>query len=330
MFILDCSITIDTYTFTQVNNVQVVKSVDLLSDKAVIKLPASALFGNASQGFTRKKLETTIKTGMPVQVTLAYKDVASKVEFNGFVAFVKPNTPMVTLECEDAVYTIRKKRINHNFGATTLNAVLAHIVEGTGVQLAGDIPEVAFDKFVIKDKNGAQALEKIRDEYGLSIFIDNNGALYAGLRQNKGAGDLVTYDLHQNVIKHDLRYRNAEDVRLNVKVIGVQKDNKKIEVIVGDTDGEQRTLHKYNVSDKAILKQIGEAELDELKFDGYEGSITTFLIPDAERGMSAEIIDENYPNRAGRYFVPKVTTTFGVSGARRKIELGNKLAWIKS
>ena len=325
MFVLDSSITIGTYTFAQVNSVKVVKSVDLLSDTAVIKLPASALFGNANDGFKRQQLESTIKTGMPVSITLSYKGVFSKVEFTGFVAFIKPNTPIVEIECEDAVYNIRKKRINHNFGATTLKDVLTHIVDGTGVQLAGDVPDVAFDKFVIKDKNGAQALEKIRDEYGLSIFIDNDGALYAGLRQNKGAGDLVTYNLNENIVKHDLRYRNADDVRLNVKVIGVQKDNKKVEVIVGDTDGEQRTLHKYNVSDKAILKQIGEAELDDLKFDGYEGSVTTFLIPDAERGMTAEIVDDNFPNRAGRYFVPKVTTSFGMGGARRKIELGNKL-----
>lgn len=325
MFVLDSTITIGPYTFAQVNSVKVVKSVDLLSDTADIKLPASALFGNANEGFKRKQLEEVIQTGMPVTITLSYKGVFSKKEFTGYVAFIKPNTPTVTLECEDAVYIIRKKRINHNFGATTLKEVLQHIVDGTGVELAGDVPDVAFDKFVIKDKNGAQALEKIRDEYGLSIFIDNNGALYAGLRQNKGAGDLVSYNLHKNVIKHNLRYRNADDVRLSVKVIGVHKDNKKVEVIVGDTDGEQRTLHKYNVSDAAILKQIGEAELDDLKFDGYEGSITTFLVPDAERGMTAEIVDDNYPDRAGRYFVPKVTTTFGTSGARRTIELGNKL-----
>jgi len=37
------------------------------------------------------------------------------------------------------------------------------------------------------------------------------------------------------------------------------------------------------------------------------------------------ITDENYPERAGSYFVPKVTTTFGTSGARREVELGSKV-----
>ena len=276
MFVLNSHITIGPYTFTQVNNVKITKSVDLLSDTAEIGSRIGTL-GNANE--ICRQTGTSDHTGMPVSITLSYKDVFSKVEFTGFVAFIKPNAPTVTLECEDAVYLIRKKRINHNFGATTLKEVLQHIVADTGVTLAGDVPKVGFDKFAIKDKNGAQALEKIRDEYGLSIFIDNTGKLYAGLRQHKGAGDLVSYDLAKNVIKHNLRYRNADDVRLSVKVIGVTADNKKVEAIVGDTDGEQRTLHRYNVSDAATLKQIGEAELEDLKYDGYEGSITSFLIP---------------------------------------------------
>ncbi len=325
MFILDSTIKIGDYTFKQVHNVRIVKSVDLLSDTATIKLPISALFGNKDKGFERKSLEEEIKAGMPVSITLAYKDVYEKKEFTGYVAFVKPNTPIIEIECEDAVYKIRKKRINKNFGKTTLKEVLEFIVAGTEVPLAGDIPEVQFDRFLIKNKNGAQSLQKLSDEYGLSIFIDDNNKLYAGLRQLKGAGSLVRYNLHKNVIKPNLEYRRAEDTRLYVKVIGVQKDNTKIEVIVGDTDGEQRTIHKYNVSSKKTLKEIGEAELSNLRFTGYRGTVTSFLVPYATRGMSAEIIDNNYPQRSGTYFVPKVTISFGQNGARRKVELGSKL-----
>ena len=325
MFVLDSTITIGDYTFKQVHDVRIVKSVDLLSDTAVIKLPASALFGNKDQGFERKQLESAITAGMPVSITLAYKDVFENIEFTGFVAFVKPNSPIVVIECEDAVYNIRKKRINKNFGKTTLKEVLSFITEGTDVPLAGAIPEVQFESFVIKNKNGAQALQKLSDEYGLNIFIDDDNNLYAGLRQVKGIGSTVAYNLHSNVIKHDLKYRRAEDIRLYVKVIGVQKDNTKVEVIVGETDGEQRTIHKYNVSDKEALKAIGESELSELRFTGYRGTITSFFVPYATRGMSAEIIDLNYPDRSGTYFIPKVTISFGQRGARRKVELGNKL-----
>jgi hypothetical protein len=157
------------------------------------------------------------------------------------------------------------------------------------------------------------------------VFIDDDGKLFAGLRQVKNIGDNQVYDIYKNVISHDLKFRTADDVRISLKVVGVLKDNSKIEVIVGDTTGEQRTIYKYNISDKAQLKTIGEAELAELKYDGYEGTITTFLTPFCTRGYNAQIKDKNYDNRSGFYFVPKVVTTFGTDGARRKVELGTKV-----
>ena len=326
MFVLTAHIEIGNYIFKQVHGVTIIKSVDLLSDTAEIELPMSALFGNTEVGFERKQLEQEIKAGDAVKITLAYKDVIETEEFNGFVRFIKPNVPTVTIECEDAVYVIRKKQITKNFGKTTLLKVLQYIVEGTGVALAGDIPEVIFDKFLLKNVNGAQALEKIKEEYGLYIFIDDNNNLFAGLRQTKNIGLTQIYNIYENVVSHDLKFRKAEDVRISLKVIGVLKDNTKIEVIVGDTTGEQRTLYKYNISDKAALKNIGEAELSDMKFDGYEGSITSFLTPYATRGYNAQIIDKNYPERTGNYFIPKVTTTFNTSGARRKVELGTKVS----
>ncbi len=325
MFVLKSNIQIGKYQFTQVNEVKIKKSVDSISDTAIIKLPISAVLQNNNEGFERRNLETVIRAGDKVSITLAYEGVLEVQEFTGFVAFVKPNNPLLVIECEDAVYNIRKKRINKNFGKTTLREVLNYIVEGLGIALSGDLPKVEFDKFLLKDVNGARALEKLKDEYGLNIFLDNNGDLFAGLRQTVGTGDKVYYDLNQNVIQHKLTYRYAEDIRLRVKVVGIQKDNTKVEVILGDLDGEQRTLFRYNIKDKARLKAIGEAELSDLKFTGYDGNITSFFAPYATRGMTAVLRDQLFPDRVGAYFIIAVTVIFGVNGARRIIELGTKV-----
>lgn len=326
MFVLNCKIEIGNYTFYQVNEVKVVKSVDLLSDTAEISLPMTALFGNKQSGFERRQLEQELKAGDPVKITLGYKDVFEQVEFQGFVRWIKPNVPTVTIECEDVIYKIRQKQITKNFGKTTLEEVLKFITADTDLQLAGDIPEVNFDQFLLKNVNGAQALEKIKENYGLFVFVDDSGKLFAGLRQTKNIGETVVYDIYKNVVEHDLKFRRAEDVRINLKMIGVRPDNTQIEVIVGDTTGEQRTVYKYNVTDKSTLEKLGEAELSELKYDGYEGDVTGFLVPYATRGMNATIMDKNYPERTGSYFVPKVTTTFGTGGARRKVELATKVS----
>jgi len=324
MFVLDCKIKIGRYTFTRVNRVKIVKSVDLLSDTAEIEMPSKALFGNKEKGFQKKRLETQIKARDKVEITLSYKGFFERKEFVGYVAFIKPNTPTVTLQCEDAIYLLRQKRVNKNFGKITLRSVLEYITADTPVALSGATPDVRFDSFALKDVNKAKALQKISDEYGLSLYLNDEQKLYAGLRQTQNTGQTVYYNLHKNVASHDLTFRKAEDVRLLVKVIGVKKDNTKVEVQIGDRDGEQRTLYKYNVSDTEQLKKFGKSKLLELKYTGYEGSITSFLIPYATRGMQAAITDYNFPERAGTYFIPKVTTTFGQGGARRKVELGTK------
>jgi len=324
MFVLEADISIGKYRFNRVNNIKVVRSVELLSDTAEIKLPITAF---ELQGNRTKKIDLSeaISAGDAVSVTLKYKGVFEHTEFKGYVKEVKPNRPTVTIVCEDAVYLLRKKNIRKNFGKTDLKSVLSEITGGTGVELSGDIPEVNFDNFILKDVNGAKALQKIKENYGLSIYIDDEGKLFAGLKYTGKSSGEVKYDLNKNVIKADLQYKKASDVKLYVKVIGVLKDNTKIEVMVGDSEGEQRTIYKYNVSDKKTLEQIGKSELADMKYDGYRGSLTGFLVPFADRGMQVALADERYPKRAGTYFIDKVETTFGANGARRKVYLGIKL-----
>lgn len=325
MFVPTCIIKIGAFTFNQVHSVRIIKSVEKLADTAEINLPTSALFGNQNAGFQRRKLEDEIKAGDPVSITLAYEGVFSREEFKGFVTYVSPNVPTLLIECEDLPVELRRTRINKNFRNTTLKKVLQEVIKETELTLSGDIPEVNFESLILKNVNGAQALQKIKSNYGLYSFIDDAGALYTGLKQVKNIGQTVAYDLDKNVISHDLKFRRADEVQLYVKVIGVTKDNKQVTVNVGDPDGDQRTLYKYNVSDPAQLKAIGEAALVELKYDGYEGTLTSFLIPLADRGYTAQVRDANYPDREGNYFVTKVVIDFGINGARRSVEIGTKL-----
>lgn len=322
--VLKAHIKIGNYEFTQVNNVSISKSIDDLADKAIIKMPTSFLLGNKDTGLEQKELIDSIKTGDKVVITLGYDGIYEGVEFSGYIKSIKPSTPL-EIECEDAIYLLRKKTCNKNFIQTDLREILNYIVEGTGVELNADLPKVQFDKFLLKNTNGAKALEKIKEEYGLSIFIDDDGKLFAGLRQQRNLGKKVVYHFQKNTIKNDLKFVSKDDVLLKIKAIAHQKDNSIIEVEAGDSNGELRTLHFYNISSKKQLQQIANDKIDSLKYDGYEGSITGFLVPYANRAMSAELKCEKYPKRQGVYLIEKVVTSFGVNGARRIVYLGNKL-----
>ncbi|MBJ2189374.1 MAG: hypothetical protein JFT10_00795, partial [Muribaculaceae bacterium] len=70
--------------------------------------------------------------------------------------------------------------------------------------------------------------------------------------------------------------QKAEDVKIKLKVVSLQPDNKKkIKVEIGDPDGEKRTLHCYGKTE-AEAKAWGEQELERLKRDGLTGSFQTF------------------------------------------------------
>jgi hypothetical protein len=74
------------------------------------------------------------------------------------------------------------------------------------------------------------------------------------------------------------------------------------------------------------MKALGEIELKRRSYNGYEGSITGWLIPQCMPADSATIHDSDYPKKDGTYFVSAVTTEFSSSGGKRKVQLGFRLS----
>ena len=318
-FVLTCDVTVGNYRFRQVNEVRVEKSWRELGDRCTIKLPS-----------VKKRLQELIKAGDPVKVTLWYLGQPQHVEFEGFVRRVLPNIPF-ELECEDNVYLLRKTNLSKSWKGTTLKEIVKYLVDQTNAKhssrftMYGQIPDVNFEQFRLSNANAAHALEKLKEEYGLTSYFRGT-ELFVGLAYQQNPGT-VKYSLAWNVIEYDLKERKEEDFELKVKVIGIRKDNTRVEVEVGDKNGEHRTIFKYNVVDKAQLTKLGEEELKKLKFTGFEGTLKTFLYPYAEPLMTADLKDPLYSERrAGAYIIDSVTTEFSTEGARREIELGVKLS----
>lgn len=321
MFILDGKIEIGDYVFTQIHEVEITKSVEELSDTAVIKMPTAF---KVRQNGEQKFIEEAIKAGDLVTITLAYEGKYSGAEFKGFVKKINPKIP-VEIHCEDAMWQLRRKNITKAWDKTTVKEVLQEVVKGTDIQLAPNIPGIALDKWIIRNANGAQVLESFKKELMLSAFINDAGQLYCGLEQLTNIGQEVLYDLNYNLVENGLEFKTKDDRKIKVKYTYIGPDNKRKSIEVGDPDGEQRTYHTSAVSDEKKLTEMATAEVEKLKYDGFDGDVTSFLIPYATRGMKAVIIDKEHKNREGSYFIKKVVTTFGTGGARRKVSIGNKL-----
>ena len=322
MFILKSEIKIGDFIFHSVSEVEITKSTEELSDTAVITMPSKFKIRHNGE---EKQVENAIKVGDKVEIKLGYEERYEGVEFVGYVTAIGSKIPL-EIKCEDAMWALRRKNITHAYNnGTTLKEVLKKVVEGTDVELSDKIPSMKIDKLVIRMANGAQVLQKLKDDFALSIYLDNEGKLYAGLEQMNNIGKQVIYDLNYNLVENNLEYKSADQKKLKIKYTYIDNKNRKKSIEVGDKDGELRTFHTSVISDEKKLEEMAQAELKKLKYDGFEGSVKSFLIPYAEHGMAAVIQDSEHPAREGKYFIKKVVTTYGSSGARRDVTISNKL-----
>lgn len=321
MFVLQSKISLGKYSFSAVNDVEITKSVEEMSDTAVIKMPTKfKVKNNNDQLYT----EEAIKVGDKVVINLGYKDRYNGDEFVGYVSKISPKIPL-EIHCEDAIWLLRRNNIKMSLVNTTLKKILQEVVRGTGVEVASNIADVKIDRWIAINRSGAQVLEDIKSKFPFSVYINDEGKLYCGLEALNNVGQSVVYDLNYNLVENNLEFRSKNDRRIRIKYTYIGKDNKKKSFEFGDSDGEMRTYHTSIVSDEKKLAEMAKIELEKLKYDGFEGDVKSFLIPFATRGMKAIIRDKKHINRQGSYFIKKVVTSFGMSGARRTVSISYKL-----
>ena len=347
MYVLNSNITIAGKRFDGVHEVEIITSGKVLQDTAIIKVPTTARIERAGEFVTETPTASAFNVGDEVVIELGYNGDL-KEEFRGYVKRINPTTPL-SIECEDATFLLRKTHVNKSWQSVTLKQVLTEVLKDTGVSLAKEPPLITFSQFYLRDVSPAQALQEFIEKYGLTIYFTSFKKLFVGLAFDSEDRTTVKYDIGTNVIENDLQLVDADDVQLRVKCVGIKPDGTKITAEIGDgadpdeglskrkkanqtvikptkSDGaEVRTLYFYNVHSKSELLEIARAELRKRKFTGYKGGLTTFLLPFVQVGNVARLTDRFYPERGdGDYLIEKVTTTFGTSGARRKVELGLK------
>lgn len=316
MYILSSEITIGGKRFKSIAEVQVKRSVDELMATATIKVPTTAVLKQAEKPPTVVEVAQEIKVGDKVEIKLGYNG-KHNLEFKGYVRKLNLKTPL-EIECEDEFYQCRKRKIKTS-GTTTLKKLLE-----TCKLSVGFAEELTLKNFVIANKSVAYVLSKLQGDYGLSVFFDLEGKVYA-MRQARVYGETVKYELRRNVIEDDnLRYQNAGDVKLQIRAICYKKDGTLAEATIGDEEGTTKTVYFYDIEETAELKTLAENELQKLSSEGYAGSITTFLLPNCSPGMLADVKDNVYPQHDGLYYITGVTTSYGRSGGRRTIEIGQK------
>lgn len=315
--VLCCKITIGGKSFTSVHSVTVKRSIFEVAATAKIEVPVTAVLRQQGQPPAYIETAQAITAGEPVEIRLGY-DGVYRTEFRGYVKQLNLKTPL-EIECEDEFYTTRSTSVTIQ-GKTTLSDVLAKC----GVTV-GHAVDLTIDELPVDNKPASWVLGKLKTDYGLSVFFDLDGKLYA-TEPYKVQGDAVRYRLRWNTIDEDeLKFHRADDVKLKIKAICIYRDGTQIEATIGPKDGTEKTLYFYDVQDQKELAALADAQLRRYSYDGYSGKITTFLQPYAAPCMIAEIADPAYPQRDGRYYIEGTEVEYGTNGARRTIEIGLKV-----
>ena len=308
-------IQIGNYKLGLLQSVEIHKSVDLLADTAIVIVPGVVY--NQSLD-----IEEKVKVGDPVTVKLGYDDNLV-TEFEGYLQRIDTDDNSIIFNLEDGVYLTRKPVKDKQFSKTTVKEIARYCLSEIGMKELDCTYNITYEKFVIKNANAHDVLKKLQDDTKANIYMKGNQLNIHPAYVEKG-GD-VYYDFAVNIEKSDLKYRSKDDRKFEIVVEGIGLDGKKKTVTVGTTGGEKRTVKVFNVMDDAALKQRGTEEMKYLVYDGYEGSITGWLVPYVEPTYSAHVYDKEYEYKTGSYYVVSVTTTFDESGGVRKVELGRKL-----
>lgn len=321
-FVLISDITIGPYSGVKVNDCRITKSMFSYVDKAIIKLPVTAVLKRADVNETYSaETAKEITEGMKVLVKLGYNGEL-KEEFEGFVARVNYASPC-EIECEGYSYLLRKKRYLKSFKNTTLLKVLEYLVDGTGITLSSLIPSMSLRKWVMNSQSGTEVLEELKKVLKVDAFFTGK-ELYVGLQYLKPKAE-TKYRLGWNTIKDaDLKLREAKNQEVIINVKGKKADGTKVTASFGEK-GEIKQVNTHFVEDKKTLDAIAESMQKKISYTGYEGKLKAFLQPYCEPGYSANIEDKKYPDRSGVYIVTGTEVTYGMTGARRTVDIGFKL-----
>lgn len=311
----------ESWRLALVESVEIHRSVDLLAAACVIKLPDKVY--NKVEDVSDK-----IKRGYKVTVKLGY-DAALQQEFSGYLLSINTDNNNITLTCEDSLFILRKAVKDKQFAGAGVKAIAQYILQQTGVKMTLNCTDpIVYDKFTIVSATAYDVLKKIEEETKDNIFITENAGGTRVLNIHppyEMLGDSVVYSLQKNVEDSDLKWLNKDDLKVQIVIKSTGTDGKITEYKYGTTGGDRHTRQVSGMSG-AALKQVAMNEYQKWYYDGYQGSVTGWLIPNCEPTYAAAIVDDEYPDKNGTYYVNSVTTSIGAEGGKRKIQIGRKLS----
>lgn len=302
-----------TWEFNFVTAVEITRDTEKLTTEAKITLPKKLKWDGST--------DIPVKRGDSVRIYLGYDDNL-EAAFSGYVRDVGFKTPVV-ITCEDEMFKLKQMpAVKKAYKSVNLETLLKDQGLTCKINVMG---EQSLGAYRVTADTVASLLGKLSEQGVRSFFRYEDGepVLYSGVLFERDSSPSQTFKTGVNIISdQSLQQQRAENMRLKVKAVSLMPNNKKIKVEVGDSDGEQRTLHTYNKTEKE-LKAWAEQEIKRLKRDGLTGSFTTFGHTLVDTLETIGIIIDGI--KMGTYQVKKNVIKYSDAGYRQEITLGYRV-----
>lgn len=298
---------------------EIVCSVANLADTATIVLP-EGVFNEV----ILKDITSKIRRGSEVVIQLGY-DGQLATEFTGYVENITTNDNTLKILCEDALFLFRKNIKDTELKPSSIKKIAEYLVRqvDTSYKVVCDY-DVNYEKFTIYQATAYDVLKKIQEETKANVYFDTAAKELHIHPPYVQKGGEVKYSMHHNIEKSSLEYKRQIDKKVEITVESTDLKGKVTSVTKGQTGGDKVTM-KVGPMPKADMEKVAAAALKNNSFDGYTGTFTGWFLPICRPTYSAEIIDLDYPEKDGRYYVVGVTTKYSTAGIERTITPGIKV-----
>jgi len=319
MFHLSSNIDIGDFININPSEVKWRCSVSDFTDTCTISLPLRPYVRNDSQN------QTAFKEGDAVLVKLGY-DGRNETVFKGFVRRVNFGKPL-TLDCEGYGYALKDIVFSKSYAKTTIKQILQDLTKNTEIKLSKMIPEVTLTNVTFNKTPGLKVLEWFQKECACTVFFDFD-TLYVGASKFAIKKSTEKLLLGWNTVEEKELKKDISDTEIQIEITEKSEDGKRKNTLGRATrrNGKWRYTSTKQVKvrsglDESFRREIAKVLAELENFSGYKGNITAFLEPHFEKSMVAEIIDDEFPDRNGKYFVETVEGTYGTGGGRQKLTL---------
>lgn len=317
MYMLCHKITIaDKYLLKLVSEVEIVKSVDKLADTATVIIPERYLNKDID-------IESKISAGDTINIELGYNDEL-KEEFSGYICRVRRDDKGLRLECEDAVYLLRKEIKNKAYKKVDVKQILTDVCKQIGLTVECSY-SFSYDKYTILNATAWEVVDKIQQECGANVYVRDDVLVVEPKYVRPFNGG--TYSMERNIERGgcNLSWRDENSKPLLVECEGTDSKGVSIKATAGRTGGDKMTIKLPGVSDRASLQRRADEVLKEKNYTGYEGKFRGWLLPYTDKGYKIRLKDSLRTYKEGDYYVKSVKVTYSEAGGCREIEIGRKI-----